>query len=161
MTATQIITRIIPLLSAGFFLMLTVSPAKAQFTTTVIQQLNFGTFCPVGASGSITISPAGVRTVAGDIITINQNSALYMQAIVEVEAPIGSRLTIVNSNTQLRGSNGGAMTLHINSTDPVSSVITTTSKTNISIGGTLMISNMTANPSGKYSGSFDVTFIIE
>jgi hypothetical protein len=161
MTAHQKITQDISLIVVIFFLMLINVPAKAQISTTVIQQLSFGTFCPVSAGGSINISPAGARSVTGDIITLNQNSAHYMQAVIEVEAPIGSRLAIVDANTQLKGSSGGAMTLHINGTYPVSPFTTTTLKTTINVGGTLTISNLTANPSGKYSGPFYITFIME
>jgi hypothetical protein len=161
MTAHQKITPWILLIAVSSFLMLISLPAQAQISTTVIQQLSFGTFCPVGAGGSINISPAGARTVTGDIITLNQTTSHYMQAVIEVEAPIGSRLAIVDANTQLKGTNGGAMTLHINGTYPVSPFTTTTLKTTINVGGTLTISNITANPSGKYSGPFYLTFIME
>lgn len=153
--------KIVQLISVSFFLMLANFQVKAQITTTTIQSLSFGTFCLIGMGGNVAISPAGVRTITGDMIAINQNSTPYMQAIIEVTAPIGTRLAIVNSATQLHGSNGGTMTLRTIGSNPVSPLITATPRTNIGIGGTLTTGSPLTNPSGKYSGLFYITFMIE
>jgi hypothetical protein len=161
MTHPQKIKKLLWSASVGLFLLLNNLSATAQITSTTIQPLSFGTFCPGFSGGTITVSPAGLRTTTGDVIVINQNSAIYMPAIIEVEAPIGSRITIVDFNAQLRGSNGGAMTLHISGSDPGSPFTTAASRTNVSIGGTLTIGGITTNPSGKYNGSFVINFILE
>jgi hypothetical protein len=161
MITSRKIAQLISLLSVSFFLILTNLPVKAQMTTTTIQSLSFGAFCLAGTGGTIAISPTGIRTVTGDMIAITQNSAPYMPAIIEVATPIGTRLVIINSTAQLHGSNGGTMTLRMTGSDPVSPLTTITSKTNIGIGGTLTVGSMLTNPSGKYSGSFYITFMIE
>lgn len=136
-------------------------PAKAQIAASAIQQLSFGTFCQGIGGGAINVSPEGTRTATGDIIMLNQGGVLYMPAIIEVTAPAGSRITIVETNAQLMGSNGGSMTLHINGADPVSPFSTTLPSTDISIGGSLTVGSQAANPPGKYSGLFYVTFMSE
>lgn len=147
--------------SAIFLLLLSSLRITAQIKSTTIQQLNFGSFCANYAGGTICISPAGARTLTGDIITLNEISTLYAPAIIEVEAPIGSRIVIVDANTQLIGSNGKTVMLRINGSEPASPFITRTAKTSVSIGGILTVGNPTATPSGKYSGTFFLTFVVE
>jgi hypothetical protein len=132
--------------------------AVAQITSTTTQQLSFGSFYPGNGGGTICISPEGTRTVTGDVIAMQQYNVNDRPAIIEVQAPVGSRITILNTNTQLKGSNGGNMVLHISSPG---TLITDANKTDVNIGGTLTVGSAMANPPGKYSGSFYITFMIE
>ena len=125
------------------------------------QSLNFGAFYPANSGGTITVSATGMRSTTGDVIQINQGIT-YTPALFEIRALPG---TIVNlqsgSTTVLTGSNGGTMTLTINESDPASPFITTVpppGTTQVRVGGTLTVGNISVNKAGSYSGTFAVTF---
>ena len=139
-------------------------PRPITVTVNLSQNLSFGAFYQGNAGGSVIISPSGFRSSTGDVVLLSMgysfNSGLY-----DVVANSGTRITILNGpDVLLNGSNGGSMTLHIGASDPASPFIITTtppSKTQVRIGGTLIVGNPLANPPGNYSGSFSVTFVQE
>jgi len=123
------------------------------------QPLTFGTFIQSGTNGNVTISPQGARTATGGVILPNINS-ITTAALFDVESIPGTLITIQNGpNTLLGGSHGGTMTLTIGGSDPPSPFITTGEHTLVTIGGTLAVGSLSANPAGEYSGTFQVTFI--
>jgi hypothetical protein len=128
------------------------------------QGLNFGAFYHGNTGGSVIIYPDGSRSVTGDVIQANIG-ILYSPALFEIEANPGTLISILNGpDVVLTGSNGGTMTLHIGSADPVFPLVTSAlppDRTLVSIGGTLTVGNSLANPPGNYSGTFSVTFIQE
>ena len=128
------------------------------FTT---QNLKFGTFTQGGTGGTISIATDGSRSVTGSIIGLNQGNT-YFQAIIDVEAPPGSLISITNgADVVLTGSNGGTVTLHIGNSDPGSPFGTTIpppGRTQVSIGGTLTVGTPASAPPGNYSGTFSITF---
>lgn len=131
------------------------------FSVYSIQNLSFGAFTPGNSGGTILIGTNGARSVTGDVIALNLG-VTFCQALFEIEAPEGSILSILNGpNATLTGSNGGTMTFSIGASDPISpfSVITPSpGRTSISIGGTLTVGSLSANPPGSYTGNFYITF---
>ncbi|MFH1121335.1 MAG: DUF4402 domain-containing protein [Bacteroidota bacterium] len=128
------------------------------------QNLSFGAFITGYMGGTVIIYPDGTRSVTGDIITVFQGYQ-HHPAIFEVEANPGVVISIMNGpDITLSGSNGGTLTLQLGGSIPASPFINTTRppfRTQVRIGGTLIVGNMLDNPSGEYSGTFTVTFIQE
>lgn len=129
---------------------------------TVFQNLSFGAFIQSSTSGEVIIDPQGSRSVNGGIIPVFLTYQYY-PAIFEVEAIPGSVISILNGpDAILTGSNGGSLTLHIGSSIPTSPFINTMNppyRTQIRIGGTLIVGSTSANPSGNYIGYFSITFV--
>lgn len=128
------------------------------------QGLNFGTFTQGVSGGSVIIYPSGVRSVTGDVLQLSSGIP-FSPAIFEVEANPGTVVSILNGpDVQLVGSNGGTMTLQIGLSGTGSPFITNIAppgRTEVRIGGVLLVGNPLTNPGGNYSGTFMITFIQE
>lgn len=128
------------------------------------QGLFFGAFYHGMMGGTVIIYPDGSRSSTGDVVPVSLGFP-FSPAILEIEAPLGTRLAILNGpDAVLGGSNGGTMTLHVGSSDMGSPFVTTVAppaRTQVRIGGTLYIGSSLANPEGAYSGMFSITFIQE
>lgn len=126
------------------------------------QGLIFGAFFQGSTGGSVIIYPNGSRSVTGSIVQANLGFP-FSPAIFEVDANPGTLITIMNGpNITLTGSNGGTLTMQIGSSStgsPFVATATSPARTQVRIGGTLIVGNPLANPSGSYSGTFSVTFI--
>jgi len=137
-------------------------PRPMQVST--YQHLSFGAFINGTTGGTVTIEPGGSRTLTGDIIPVFMGFQ-YHPAIFEVEANPGVVINLMpGPDVQLTGSNGGTLNLHITATQPVSPFINTTHppfRTQVLVGGSLIIGNNMASPPGEYTGSFYITFIQE
>lgn len=128
------------------------------------QGMIFGAFFLGNSGGSLILYPDGSRTTTGSIIQANLGYAVS-PAVFEVEANPGTQITILNGpDVTLAGSNGGSIQLKIGAASTGASFITTAAapaRTQVRIGGTLIIGSPLTNPAGSYSGSFSVTFIQE
>jgi hypothetical protein len=133
-------------------------PIPIEVTVSLVQNLNFGTFCYGDGSGtSVIISPEGIRSHTGNILLLSSG---FSAALYDVTAIPGTLITIVNGpDAVLTGSNGGTMTLQVGNSFPPSPFVTTAEHTWITIGGTLVVGTSGANPPGNYGGTFSVTFI--
>jgi hypothetical protein len=133
----------------------------ANISVYTVQNMHFGAFSQGAIGGSIILSPLGTRTATGDIVLLNMGTAYY-QAIFEVEAIVGTVISILNGpNATLTGSNGGTMSMSIGSSSPGSpfvNVLQPPNRTPVYIGGTLIVGSPAANPPGTYSGTFYITF---
>lgn len=138
--------------------------AAAQITTVnTIENLSFGAFTTSGAGGTITISNNGSRSVTGSVKELGFNKS-FANAVFEVIAVINSPINIVVQDVTLQGSNGGTMSLKIGASNKTDHFITDVEppiSTLITIGGTLTVGSLSANPAGSYSGEFQVTFYNE
>jgi len=125
------------------------------------QEMSFGAFYPLNAGGTITISASGSRSTTGDVILINQQFT-YSPASFQIEALPGTLINIQNGpDVVIYGSNGGTMTLHLESSDPPSPFITSAAppdRTQVKIGGTLTVGNIATNGAGNYNGTFTIIF---
>ncbi len=126
-----------------------------------VKDINFGAFVPGISGGTLIVYPNGSRSSTGEIYEINLGYQFY-PAIFEIDANKGSIISILpGPDAILTGSNGGTLIMHFGSTDPQSPFVTTANppgRTQVRIGGTLIIGNPQANPPGAYSGTFAVTF---
>ena len=129
-----------------------------------VQNMSFGAFTNSSSGGSVIISPNGTRSLTGDIVLLNLGTT-YFQSIFDIDAPIGSIVSLLNGpDATLSGSNGGSLSMHIGNSDPSSPfiiVVTQPTRTQVSIGGTLTIGSPVANPPGTYTGTFYITFNLE
>ena len=132
-------------------------PKPIKVTVSILQNLNFGKFCYSNTSGKVIIDSDGFRTPSGDIILI---SSPTFAALYNLEALPGTLITILNGpDAILTGSSGGTLSLKIGNSNPISPFIVTGANTIVTIGGTLTVGVVGANPPGYYSGTFTVTFI--
>jgi hypothetical protein len=126
-----------------------------------IQNMSFGAFSHGNSGGTVSVTPAGIRSSTGDVLLLNLGFQYY-NAIFELEAPPGAIISVINGpDVVLTGSNGGSMTLHIGSHDPPTpfgTVVQPPGRTEIRFGGTLTIGNAATSPPGTYSGSFYIMF---
>jgi hypothetical protein len=139
-------------------------PPRPISVTATAQSLSFGAFTPGSSGGTVTIGSDGTRSSTSDVILLGLGFS-YSPALYDVVANEGTLISIMNgADVSLTGSNGGTMTLHIGDSDPVSPFITTLpypEPTSLNIGGTLSVGNITSNPPGSYSGTFDITLVEE
>ena len=160
------------LLITGFGLLSYCSFAQGDPTDTIpgdpgglsaytVQNMSFGAFSTGTTGGTVIVSTNGTRAVTGDVVPLNLGTQ-YFQAIFDIDAPIGSIISLLNgSDATLTGSNGGSMSMHIGGSDPPSPFITIVSqptRTQVSIAGTLTVGSPAANPPGAYNGTFYITF---
>lgn len=160
----------IRLSTAIFFLLLTTFTLNAQenpprpMHVSTFQHLSFGAFINGNSGGTVSIEPGGSRSVTGDIIPVYLSQQFH-PAIFEVEANAGVVINILNGpDILLLGSNGGTLLLQLGSSLPLSPFINTTKppfRTQVMVGGMLIVGNSHANPPGNYTGNFFITFIQE
>ncbi len=141
-----------------------ISYKNEAINITTIQNIQFGYFSQGISGGSIIISPDGSRSVTESVISLNFGNS-YSQAIFEIEAPVGSVISLLTGqNALLSGSNGGSMSLQIDASNPQTPFYTTIAppgKTQINVGGTLTVGNSSLSPPGNYTGNFNVLFLVE
>jgi hypothetical protein len=132
-----------------------------DFSVYTLQNMSFGAFFQGNGGGTVEVTADGSRTVTGDVVPIYLGIPYY-QAIFEIEAPVGTIVSVLNNaEVKLPGSNGGMLTWKIGDTNPVSPFITTVpapGRTQIHIGGTLTTQGTNTHPAGSYSGSIFITF---
>lgn len=135
--------------------------AQSQLTAYPIQNFNFGTFYQGSSGGTVEISAGGSRSASGDVVLII-SGPVYSQAVFEIETTAGSVMSIVQTaDITLTGSNGGTITLQLETSDPASPFVTTAvppARTLVQIGARLLIGNLSTSPPGNYNGSFFITF---
>ncbi len=137
-------------------------PRPISVFVNTAQPLSFGAFFQGVTGGSVLVYPDGSRSTTGDIIGASMGFN-FSPALFEVEGLPGTLVSIMNGpDVQLQGSNGGTMTLRIGNSAPVSPFIISSNppaRSVVSVGGTLMVGPPAANPSGTYSGTFNLIFI--
>jgi hypothetical protein len=126
-----------------------------------VQNMSFGAFTTSGSGGTITVSNSGTRTATGSVTPLNLGVSYY-QSIFEIDAPVGTIISILNGPaTTLTGSNGGSVSVAIGNSQPASPFSTTAvqpARTQVNIGGTLTVGNSASSPPGSYSGTISITF---
>jgi hypothetical protein len=166
--------RYLPVIFAGILLVALFStntygqerpPRPITVTVQNAQGILFGTFTHGPTGGSVTVTHEGARSATGSVILINQGG-FASPAVFLVEGIKGTLITISPiPDATINGSMGGHLTLKFDPPITASSVgspfilpADSPSSTEVRIGGTLIVGNTGANPAGKYSGSFFVTF---
>jgi len=138
-------------------------PIPVQVQVNTAQFLNFGAFTVGTGIGTVTVNSDGNRTNTGDTYLLNMG-ATPSAALFDVTANPGTIIQIQpETSITLNGSNGGSITLNIDSYSTGQTFITTANPlfdTNpVYVGGTLNLGSSTANPPGQYNGFFTLTFI--
>jgi len=139
-------------------------PPRPVEVTATGQELSFGAFCHGASGGTVIINSGGSRSATGDVVLLNMGFS-YSTALFHLTANPGTVISILNGpDILLNGSNGGSMTLHIGSSNPISPFVISTEApdyTLLNVGGTLTVGSPLSNPTGNYSGVFEITFIQE
>jgi hypothetical protein len=130
-------------------------------TVYTVQNMSFGAFSQGASGGTVVLSNSGTRSTTGTVLALNLGVTCF-QSIFEIDAPVGTIVSILNGPAAtLTGSNGGSMSLSIGASSPASPFSTSVSspgRTQVNIGGTLTVGNLTASPAGSYTGTFYITF---
>jgi len=129
-----------------------------------VKDINFGAFVQGISGGTVIVYPNGFRSTTGDILQLNLGYQFY-PSIFEIDVLPGTIISILfGPDAILTGSNGGTLIMHVGGSEPQSPFVTTANppvRTQVRVGGTLIVGNPQANPPGNYSGSFTVTFNLE
>lgn len=133
-------------------------PSFAQ-SVSVTQNLSFGTFCPTNNSGgTVSVDFNGNRTFSGNIFLFNST---FNEAIFTFSAGNKNRniylITTNSPRTLSRTGGGGSMTLTLDTPSPATLTVKRNKSASFSIGGTLTVGGIIANPPGDYSGTFRLT----
>jgi len=128
-------------------------------SVTVDQNLSFGTFCPSGSSGgTVTIDINGNRTSSGNIILF---SSTFSEAVLTFHSSNRNKtvysITKSNQITLSRIGGGGTMKLTLGTPSTTYFYVRKYQTKSFSIGGTLTVGSIAANPGGNYSGTFHLT----
>ncbi len=133
--------------------------------STVIQPLNFGSFClsNVLGSGTVTVNYQGIVTATGSIYLMPSFSPIAQPAIFQVQVCQGRNIIIEYSPSAiLTSTNGGTLTLHPGPSEYMDDSFSSGGDCNfintIRMGGTLDIGNNSQNPEGIYSGTYEIVF---
>ncbi len=137
-------------------------PIPVQVEVNTSQFLNFGAFTVGTGVGTVTVNSDGIRTNNGDTFLLNMG-ATPSAALFDLTANPGTIIQIQpQSSINLTGTNGGNITLNIDSFSTGQTFITTASPplpNAVYVGGTLSLEGSSANPPGQYNGTFTLTFI--
>ena len=130
-----------------------------DLNVTCTQHLSFGQFYPSSSGGSIVITNSGVFSSSGVIHLGGQVSpAIFIASTNTNNQDIV--IQINNNVIELTNQSGpGRMTLNLTTPNPNSYKTNRNRTQQITVGGTLQVSNISSNPPGDYRGSFDVVFI--
>ena len=143
------------------------TPPQRTASIAATQSLEFGdlTIIPGSLGGTVTVDHLGTRSASGSVILLNLGSPVR-PAIFEYKLCPGRLVTVsYPESITLNGSAGGTLTLNIGPTSIGVTGDTFISNKGcddvhqISVGGTLTVGSMAANPRGYYTGTFQLTFI--
>jgi hypothetical protein len=136
-------------------------PRPPEITLTT--DLSFGAFYQGAVGGTISISPAGSRAATGDIVLLGLGYP-FSAAHYNIYSNPGTVISILNGPDVPLSWGGYSMNLHIGSCEPVSPFVNTNPyavPTELTVGATLTVGNPLANPPGNYTGTFDITLVLE
>lgn len=163
MDASKVLSILIPL-------SVSIAPhAVAQTTIPIVvsatQDLHFGSFFTLGASGDVIISTADVRTTAGGIETVI-GAGLESRGVISITGSTGQIVTISMTAPSFNLINGDGDILVVNDFEldvpPAGSNITKTLTTNPSIlnlGATLNVP--VSAPQGNYRGNYNISVVYQ
>jgi hypothetical protein len=138
---------------------------KAQpLRVNVVQGLSFGSFYVGANGGTITITPGGTRTTTGTIVPLATSTET--PAIFEVRSLtlFPRRVHIVFPASVYLTRSGGSermIVTNFKSNKPSDSFWASLLTQTVNVGATLNVQGPSANPPGKYTGTFSVIFAYE
>lgn len=121
-----------------------------------VANLSFGSFI-AGSGGTISVSAAGARSSTGGVLPLGQGSGVAAaQFNVSGTANASYTITLPANNTVvLVDAAANTMALSSFVANPPTGTLSAGGSQSIRVGATLIVGN--AQPSGSYSGSFNVT----
>ena len=144
---------------SGIFQQQTVNGSASQRKELTVRQLSpisFGAFASTGnGSGSITISPLGMRTISGNVAMLNGNEPQAAEFEILGQPDQEITLFLPERVTLSKISGGSSMTssgLTVSPSQPVK--LDAAGRVRIKVGGTLRVSGFTQ--AGPYNGYFDI-----
>lgn len=137
-------------------------PRPVEVEANSAQFLNFGAFTAGNGRGTVSVDYSGTRSYSGEVYLLNMGEPAS-PALFDVTANPGTILNVlVQEGIILQGENGGRMRLELDSFSPGKMFISRTQPPHVNslyMGGTLYLENISANPPGRYSGTFTITII--
>lgn len=137
-------------------------PRPVEVEANSSQFLNFGAFTSGNGRGTVSVDYSGTRSYSGEVYLLNMGEPAS-PALFDVIANPGTILNVVvQEGIILQGENGGRLRLELDSFSPGKMFISRTQPPHVNslyMGGTLYLENNSANPPGRYSGTFTVTVI--
>lgn len=129
------------------------APGAAQITVVTVDDLAFGAII-AGASGSVAVSPQGLRTASGGALL--GPSTGVSPARFRVEGDPHAAFSIVLPSSTVLSSTAATMTVDTFVTSPVGSgVLGPDGLAEVELGATLWV--QASQPAGFYQGTFDFT----
>jgi hypothetical protein len=131
-------------------------PLNAQVHITIDNGLNFGFLYPVGSGGNVIMSDDGYRSYTGNVILFESMYNPLVFTLLADNRSVKIRSITVQSPITLTRTGGGSMTVNLNvsSLDITWKDLSPGYPITVRIGGVLNVGSITANPPGRYSGSF-------
>lgn len=127
---------------------------------TLATDLSFGAFYSA-TGGTVTVDQYDTRTSFNTtLFSFNSYSAAHFN----IYANAGTIINILNIPDFELTWSGYTMTVHIDNTEPLLPFVKTNPYSvpaELTIGATLSIGNTSANPPGTYTGTFNVTLVVE
>lgn len=122
------------------------------------QALAFGSFA-AGSGGSVTVSPAGVRSAGGGVVLLSAGAGAAAQFSVTGDPNLTYSITLPANGVVSLTSGGNSMAINNFTSNPVATsastgLLSAGGSQTLSVGATLSVGSN--QPSGNYSGSFDV-----
>jgi hypothetical protein len=138
-------------------LLAALAPGNAKQTFSSSQALSFGRFAAATA-GTITVTPAGVRTSTGGVILLTSTPTAAKFTNTDNTPKMANAAVIITLPTDgsvVMSSGANQMSLRTFTSNPSGTGIMSGGSLQISVGATLVVN---ANqPRGNYSGSIPVT----
>lgn len=138
-------------------------PPPRPLEITETQQLSFGAFTLSGAGGSVIIYADGTRGAGGSVIPLTFNPVHATARFVLVANP-GTIISLMGWPASTITNGTQTMSFTVDSSLPVLPYVINTvppAGTTLNLGGTLTVGSILANPSGSYSGTYNITFVQE
>ena len=132
-------------------------------SVTLVRNLSFGAFYTGASGGTVSISPAGMRTSTGTILLLGLGFP-FTSAQFNIYSNSGTVISILNGPDVPLSWSGYSMNLHLGASNPASPFVNSNPyivPVQLTIGATLTVGSSAINPPGSYSGTFEITLVIE
>jgi len=134
-----------------------------QTSIYTVNPFRFGVFYPGYTGGSITLSEDGMRTSTGTVVILHQG--IVGPAVFEITTAASTMIQLNYENEiHLTSSTGASLLLvpgELSRGNPFISPPDAESGFMVTLGGTIEISGSTQNPPGEYSGTLQVSIVVE
>ncbi len=134
----------------------------AEFTASETSQLNFGKFSPGPQGGEIILTPSGTISALGSVFIgsgIHNPASFYLTGDIDAAFSI----TLPPGPVAIK-QESGSKTMLVDNWNSIpapgigTGILQNGSQT-VYVGATLKVGTLNDNPVGRYSGSFEITFV--